>query len=248
MERVSWHEQLGTELYGSDFSFVRFPIRASVREGLLGCTEIITPSLVFSAYLQGIFPWYNEDDPVLWWSPDPRFVLPVQELHTPRSAARFLKNTPYTYTMDKAFVNVITLCANVKRRDQNGTWICSDMIDVYCELFERGIAHSVEAWLGNELAGGFYGVLIGKVFCGESMFTLLPNAGKSAFILFMRAFETCGGKLVDSQVYTENIARYGARNISRAAFLRMESELLPAHLHGDMHIAFKETARKTCRT
>ena len=244
MECIDWHQQLGAELYGNDFSFVRFPVRVDAREGLLGYTEYIDSNIVFSAYLQGVFPWYNKNDPVLWWSPDPRFVLPVKEFHIPRRVTRFLKNTTYTYTIDKAFSDVMKQCACVKRQGQDGTWICSEMIDVYCELHERGIAHSFETWYDGTLAGGFYGILIGRVFFGESMFTLLPNASKSAFVLFMRAFEKCGGALVDSQVYTENIARYGARNVSRAAFLRMERELLPSALHGEMRATFEAAVAK----
>ena len=250
MESVDWRAKLGAERFGSDFEYTHFFIRDSERNGLLGYTESLTPELAFSAYLQGIFPWYDESsgDPVLWWSPDPRFVLPVNEIRFPRSAVKFLKHSPYTYTIDAAFSRVIENCAHVHRAGQDGTWIGERMIDIYCALHERGIAHSVEAWHGNELAGGLYGVLIGKVFCGESMFTLESNAGKSAFMLFAKAFERCGGVLIDSQVYTENIARYGGRNISRTAFLRMESELLPQKLSDDLHTVFGEIAAETVRT
>ena len=247
MESVDWRAKLGAERFGSDFEYTHFFVRDAGRNGLLGCTEELTPHLVFSAYLQGIFPWYDESsgDPVLWWSPDPRFVLPVNEIRFPRSAVKFLKHSPYTYTIDAAFSRVIENCAHVYRAGQDGTWIGNRMIDIYCALHERGIAHSVEAWHGDEFAGGLYGVLIGKVFCGESMFTLESNAGKSAFMLFVKAFEKCGGVLIDSQVYTENIARYGGRNISRSAFLRMESELLPQKLSGDLRKVFTEIAAET---
>ena len=250
MESIDWRKKLGAERFGSDFEYTHFFVRDAGRNGLLGYTETLTPELAFSAYLQGIFPWYDEDsgDPVLWWSPDPRFVLPVNEIRFPRSAVKFLKHSPYTYTIDAAFSRVIENCAHVHRAGQDGTWIGNRIIDIYCALHERGIAHSVEAWHGGELAGGLYGVLIGKVFCGESMFTLQSNAGKSAFMLFAKAFERCGGVLIDSQVYTENIARYGGRNISRAAFLRMESELLPQKLSDDLRTVFGEIAAKTVRT
>ncbi|QNL96717.1 leucyl/phenylalanyl-tRNA--protein transferase [Treponema sp. Marseille-Q4132] len=247
MESVDWRAKLGAERFGSDFEYTHFFVRDAGRNGLLGYTEELTPHLVFSAYLQGIFPWYDESsgDPVLWWSPDPRFVLPVNEIRFPRSAVKFLKHSPYTYTIDAAFFRVIENCAHVYRAGQDGTWIGNRMIDIYCALHERGIAHSIEAWHGDELAGGLYGVLIGKVFCGESMFTRESNAGKSAFMLFVKAFEKCGGVLIDSQVYTENIARYGGRNISRSAFLRMESELLPQKLSGDLRKVFTEIAAET---
>ena len=247
MERVDWREKLGAERFGNGFEYTHFFVRDAGRNGLLGYTESLTPELAFSAYLQGIFPWYDESsgDPVLWWSPDPRFVLPVNEIRFPRSAVKFLKHSPYTYTFDKAFPRVIENCAHMRRAGQDGTWIGARMIDIYCALCEKGIAHSVEAWHGDELAGGLYGVLIGKVFCGESMFTLRSNAGKSAFMLFAKAFERCGGVLIDSQVYTENIARYGGRNISRTVFLRMESELLPQKLSGDLHKVFSDIAAET---
>ena len=140
--------------------------------------------------------------------------------------------------MDKAFPDVMRGCASMERKGQNGTWIGTKMIEVYCELARRGIARSVEAWHDGKLAGGFYGVLIGRVFCGESMFTIESDSAKSAFVLFARAFAACGGKLIDSQVYTDNIARYGAKNISRQAFLRLESELLYTPLTGNLQKQF----------
>ncbi|MFA6855961.1 MAG: leucyl/phenylalanyl-tRNA--protein transferase [Treponema sp.] len=244
MESAEWQKQLGRELFGADFEFAHFPVKDSGRRGLLGYTADITPSLVFSAYLQGIFPWYNEDegDPVLWWCPDPRFVLPVDELHIPHSIDRFLKHTPYTYTMDKAFSDVIKGCASMKRPGQEGTWIGRQMLDVYKNLAARGIAHSVEVWHNGRLAGGLYGILVGQVFCGESMFTVENNSSKSAFVLFSRAFKKCGGRLIDSQVYTDNIARYGAHNISRTAFLHMESQLLAGTLCRNLRETFEESA------
>src|SRR5574344_2693956 len=227
-------EEFGRHCFGDDFHFTRFPDSAESRHGLLGYTDTITPELVFSAYLQGIFPWYNEDegDPILWWCPDPRFVLPADEIHEPKSIHKFLSHTLFTYKMDTAFTDVMTACSEMDRPGQNGTWIGKKMIEVYSELASRGIAHSVEAWHDGKLAGGLYGVLIGNVFCGESMFTIENNSSKSAFILFARAFKKAGGALIDSQVYTANMARYGARNISRDAFLRMESELLGRKLTG----------------
>src|SRR5574344_393567 len=236
MENSDWRAQLGQELWGSDFELARFPVLNGGRKGLLGFTDNITPELVLSAYLQGVFPWYNEDegDPVLWWCPDPRFVLPVEDMHVPESVFRFLKHTPYTYTMDKAFPDVMRGCASMERKGQNGTWIGTKMIEVYCELARRGIARSVEAWHDGKLAGGFYGVLIGRMFCGESMFTAEDNSSKSAFVLFEKAFAERGGMLIDSQAYTANMARYGAHNISRAAFLRLEKSFLMQTLKAEL--------------
>lgn len=202
--------------------------------GLLGFTANITPQMVLSAYLQGVFPWYGEDDPVAWWRAEPRFVLPIDKLHVGERMERTVRTAPFTYKMDSNFRLVMEKCAEQKRAGQCGTWIVDGMIECYCELARRGIAHSVEAWHDGNLAGGFYGVLIGSVFCGESMFTAESNSSKCAFVTFARAFARCGGGLIDSQTYTANMARYGAYNISTAAFMRMEEELLRRPLTGDL--------------
>ena len=177
--------------------------------------------LLYSAYSQGVFPWFNEDqgEPVLWQSPKKRFVIPIRQLHVSKSIEKFLKHNPYTYTIDKAFADVIKNCAAQDRPDQNGTWIGPKMIDAYIKFHKAGYAHSIEAWKDGKLAGGFYGILLGSVFCGESMFTIEPNSSKSAFVLFARAFQKAGGKLIDCQSYTENMERYGARDITRKQYL-----------------------------
>ena len=208
-------------------------------------TDDIPLQLLYSAYMQGMFPWFNEDagEPVVWYCPDPRFCLQKDNFHLPKRLLRFIKHTPYTYTMDKAFCDVIRECRNAKREGQSGTWIGQKMIDAYIALHKEGVAHSVEAWHDKVLVGGFYGVLLGSVFCGESMFTKESESSKSAFALFAQAFFSCGGMLIDSQVYTDNIARYGAMNISRDAFLRLESEFLYKNLAMDIKEAF---ALKVC--
>ncbi|MCR4735025.1 MAG: leucyl/phenylalanyl-tRNA--protein transferase [Treponema sp.] len=184
-------------------------------------TENIPLRLLYSAYNQGVFPWFNEDqgEPVLWQSPKKRFVIPIRQLHVSKSIEKFLKHNPYTYTIDKAFADVIKNCAKQKRPDQIGTWIGPKMIKAYKKFHKAGFAHSIEVWKDGKLAGGFYGVLVGSVFCGESMFTIEPNSSKSAFVLFARAFEKAGGKLIDCQTYTQNMARYGAREITRKQYL-----------------------------
>ena len=184
-------------------------------------TDDIPLRLLYSAYSQGVFPWFNEDqgEPVLWQSPKKRFVIPIRQLHVSKSIEKFLKHNPYTYTIDKAFADVIKNCAAQDRPDQNGTWIGPKMIDAYIKFHKAGYAHSIEAWKDGKLAGGFYGILIGSVFCGESMFTIEPNSSKSAFVLFARAFQKAGGKLIDCQSYTENMERYGARDITRKQYL-----------------------------
>ena len=184
-------------------------------------TESIPLRLLYSAYNQGVFPWFNEDqgEPVLWQSPEKRFVISPGKLHVSKSIEKFLKHNPYTYTIDKAFGDVIKNCAKQKRLDQDGTWIGPKMIDAYIKFHNAGFAHSIEAWKDGKLAGGFYGILLGCVFCGESMFTIEPNSSKSAFVLFARAFQKAGGKLIDCQSYTENMERYGARDITRKQYL-----------------------------
>ena len=165
-----------------------------------------------------------------------RFVLFPEEFHIPKSLQKFIKkNTKlllegdknaFSFSSDCAFEQVITHCSSVDRKDQDGTWINQDIIDAYCDLHELGFAHSYETWQNGKLVGGFYGVEIGKIFFGESMFALVPEASKVAFVRFVKDFEARGGKLIDSQVYTDNLARFGAKNISRQAFLRLESEYL----------------------
>jgi len=233
-------QALYTKLTGLHEKPQVFPLPDDSRRGLIGYTDILSPELVCAAYLQGVFPWFEEDrdEPVLWWSPDPRFVLPAAELHVSTSLERFIRHTPYTYTMDTDFPAVMNGCACVKRAGQHGTWIGRRMFDVYCMLAERGIAHSVEVWHNGMLSGGLYGLLIGTVFFGESMFTVEDNSAKSAFVLFVRSFVQAGGMLIDSQVYTDNLARYGARNISRSAFLRLEHDYLPQELKTPLNISF----------
>lgn len=227
------------------FNPIIFPSPEEADQGIVAVTNTINKDMLYSAYLQGIFPWFNEDEgePVVWWSPNPRFVLFPKEFHLPRRLARFLRHSPYQYTMDKAFRQVITNCATVERPDQNGTWIGPSMIEVYCELFDLGVAHSVEVWRENQLVGGLYGVLVGQVFFGESMFSYEPETSKSAFALFVETFRNCGGQLIDSQVYTSNLARFGAKNISRTAFLRIEKTFLAGKLEKSLNQQFNDLVK-----
>ncbi|MCR5761993.1 MAG: leucyl/phenylalanyl-tRNA--protein transferase [Treponema sp.] len=228
----------------NDGLIIKFPEPHAEYKGICLITKDINVQLLFSAYMQGVFPWFNEDegDPVIWYSPNPRFCMRIENLHVPRSLERFLKHNPYTYTMDTCFLRVMEECRSMKRDGQAGTWIGEKMINAYSEFHHAGYAHSFEVWHEEKLVGGFYGVLIGSVFCGESMFTKMDNSSKSAFVLFARAFAECGGKLIDSQVYTDNIARYGASNISRDAFLRLEAEYLYRPLECDLKERFLEIA------
>ncbi len=211
---------------------------------ICGITEDLNVQLLFSAYMQGVFPWFDESrgEPVVWYSTDPRFCILPEHYHEPESCRKALKKTPYTYTMDRCFKRVMTECASMKREGQDGTWIGPKMIDVYTKLHKAGLAHSVEVWKNGKLCGGFYGVLIGSVFFGESMFTKERDSSKTAFMLFARTFWECGGLLVDSQSYTDNIARYGAENISRDAFLRLEKTALHKPLEKDLKCEFMKKA------
>ncbi len=188
----------------------------------------LSPGMLVSAYTQGIFPWFNEDDPLYWQSPDPRFVILPETFHVPCRLERELRKNRFQIRVDTAFSRVIGHCAAVSRPGQCGTWITDDMIEAYEGLHREGLAHSVEAWSDGELAGGLYGVSLGRVFFGESMFTRASDAAKIAFVTFARHFFTrMGGGMIDSQVYTDNMARFGGSNISRSAYLRKLSSLVP---------------------
>ena len=220
---------------------IDFPPPRERGMGICWVTKEIPLQYLYSAYMQGVFPWFNEDkgEPVIWCSPDPRFCLRMEDLHIPKRLQRFLKHSPYTYTMDACFTRVMEECRDMPRAGQNGSWIGDKMIRAYSAFHDAGFAHSVEAWHDEELVGGFYGVLIGSVFFGESMFTKESDSAKSAFALFAQIFAWCGGRLIDSQSYTDNIARYGAKNISRTAFLRLEQEYLKLPLHRNLYFAFE---------
>lgn len=169
------------------FSMYQFPDPEESISGMVCATDDLSIDLLVSAYLQGIFPWYREDmgEAVVWWSPDPRFVLFPEDLHIPKRLKRFLVHNRYTYTMDVVFDEVVSHCASVARPGQKGTWIGPRMRKVYGELHRAGLAHSIEVWHEGVLVGGFYGVLIGCIFYGESMFSLMSETAKSAFVLFV---------------------------------------------------------------
>ncbi len=216
--------------------YFQFPPPEQSEDGLVAVGGNLSLGMLRSAYMQGIFPWFSEEDPILWWSPDPRFVLFPEELHIPKSLRRVLNQNVFEFAMDNDFESVISACAAARRPGQKGTWIRPDMIEGYVALHKAGFAHSVEAYLDGKLAGGFYGVLIGSVFFGESMFTVVENASKAAFCTFVEAFRKAGGKLIDSQIYTDHVARFGGRNISRAAFLRYEKDYLRGPLLGEVNL------------
>ena len=193
--------------------------------GLLAAGGDLSVARLVEAYGRGIFPWFNENQPILWWSPDPRMVLFPAELKVSRSLARTLRNSRFEVRADTAFRDVIQRC-RLSRRDQAGTWISAPMVEAYCELHRAGIAHSVETWLDAELVGGLYGVALGRAFFGESMFANVTDASKVALVTLVRQLERWGFEMVDCQMNTAHLASFGAREIPRAEFTRRLRELI----------------------
>ncbi|PIE74589.1 MAG: leucyl/phenylalanyl-tRNA--protein transferase [Deltaproteobacteria bacterium] len=187
--------------------------------GLLAVGGDLHPERILLAYRNGIFPWFDRSSPVLWWSPDPRMVLFPENLHISRSLKKVLKKSDFKITLDENFESVITGCAYSRINNGEETWITDDMIDAYVKLHSSGFAHSVEVWKNNELAAGIYGVSIGRVFCGESMFTKVPDGSKTGFVYLVKQLEKWGFFMIDCQVETENLQRFGALNIPRKEFL-----------------------------
>lgn len=174
---------------------------------------------ILEAYAQGIFPWFSQGDPILWWSPDPRMVLFPQELHVSRRMRRVLRSAPFRLTLDRAFDRVILGCSR-PRPDGYGTWITPAIKQAFLHLHGEGYAHSMEVWQGRELAAGIYGLSLGRCFFGESMFTTRPYASRFGFIHLVRWLTTMGFTLIDCQVETEHLRSFGARTITRRDFLR----------------------------
>ncbi len=187
--------------------------------GVIAVGGDLAPHRLLRGYAAGIFPWYSEGQPILWHSPDPRFILEPGDLHVGRTLRNRMNRRPYRLTLDTAFEAVIAACSKVPRPGQEGTWITREMVDGYVGLYERGYAHSVEAWDDGKLVGGLYGVSLGGVFFGESMFALSPDASKIAFVALVRQLIRWGFDLLDSQVYTEHVERFGATEIPRKAYL-----------------------------
>ena len=199
---------------------VVFPDPAEAEpDGLLAMGGTLSPESLLTAYSLGIFPWYSKGEPILWWSLNPRCVLFPEDFHLPRSLQKTLKNNPFTLTFDTAFSRVIGACAK-PRGSSVETWLVPEMISAYTTLHKLGFAHSVEAWQDGELVGGAYGLALGKIFCGESMFYLVPNASKVAFAHLANALWSAGFQLIDCQQKTDNLVRFGARCIERAEFMQ----------------------------
>ena len=191
--------------------------------GLLCAGGDLSPERLVDAYSHGIFPWFSDGDPILWWSPDPRMVLYPDELRVSRSLRKTVAKGAYETRYDTAFREVMQACA-APRDGQGGTWIVPEMVDAYTRLHERGLAHSVESWLDGELAGGLYGVALGKVFFGESMFTRAPDASKVALVQLVERLKAGGYRVIDCQQATAHLRSLGAREIPRKAFAQLVRE------------------------
>lgn len=199
-------------------------------QGLLAFGGDLSPPRMLSAYQQGIFPWFSPQDPILWWSPDPRAVLFPQQFHLSRSMARFHRRSPFQLTLDQDFAGVIQGCAQQR---QDGTWITEEVITAWLRLFRLGHAHSVEVWQEDCLVGGLYGLSLGRLFCAESMFSRQENASKTALMMFCRHFHAFGGQLIDCQILNPHTASLGATEICRQDYLtRMQTLITQPLLAG----------------
>ena len=195
-------------------------------DGLLAIGGDLRPERILNAYEMGIFPWYNEGEEILWWSPDPRSVLYPSELKVSKSMRQVLRKEEFEFRVDHDFQAVIEACRSTPREGQDGTWITTEMKKAYSSLHEAGIAHSAEVYLDDSLVGGLYGLLIGKVFFGESMFSHQSNASKYAFIKWVEILKEKGVELIDCQIESEHLNSLGAKNVPRARFLKELKELI----------------------
>ncbi|MDR0669075.1 MAG: leucyl/phenylalanyl-tRNA--protein transferase [Treponema sp.] len=212
--------------YIDEHSRYKFPDPAASKGDIVAVGGNLSPGMLLSAYEQGIFPWYNPEDPILWQSPDPRFIIFPDWLHISDSMRKVLRRGTFTVTFNRDFSGVIEGCAAAERPGQEGTWIGDDIIAAYTELHRLGWAHSVESWMDGELAGGCYGVRLGNAFFGESMFARRDNASKAAFLSLARYLFDSGVRFIDCQIPTEHLRSLGGREISRVDFLSLLRETL----------------------
>ena len=195
------------------------PVDQASREGILAIGGDLSSERLMLAYKSGIFPWFNDAEPIIWWSPDPRMVLFPDELKVSKSMKKIIDKKIFKITCNQNFKAVIENCQKTERNGQTDTWITNDMIAAYCNLNQIGKAQSVEVWQNDELVGGLYGIDLGNVFCGESMFSKVPNASKIAFVFLVEYLKTNNYKLLDCQVYNDHLSSLGCREISRNAFM-----------------------------
>jgi leucyl/phenylalanyl-tRNA--protein transferase len=192
------------------------------KDGIVAWGGDLNPSRLIEAYKNGIFPWYNENDPVIWWSPNPRLIMELNDFKVSRSLKKSIKKFDYKFNTN--FKEVILNCASIKRKDQNGTWINKDIVEAYCTLHDMGYAHSVESYYNDKLVGGLYGVVVGNVFCGESMFSHINDASKSAYAILVAHLKKWGYDFIDCQVPTKHLKSLGAKEIEREDFLNKLSK------------------------
>ncbi|MGV7107259.1 leucyl/phenylalanyl-tRNA--protein transferase [Flavobacterium sp. U410] len=195
------------------------PVNEASIEGIVAVGGDLSPERLILAYQSGIFPWFDEEDPILWWSPPERMVLFFEDLKISKSMRNVLNQNKFKVTFNTAFREVITNCKKIVRKDQPGTWITDEMLEAYCKLNELGMAKSVEVWQNDELVGGLYGVDLGHVFCGESMFAKVSNASKVAFIHLAKQLERANYRILDCQVYNDHLASLGCVEIEREDFM-----------------------------
>ena len=205
------------------------PVESADNSGFLAIGGDLSTERLLLAYRSGIFPWYNEEDPICWWSPDPRFVLFPAELKISKSMSQVIKKEHFQFTINQSFSEVIANCKNVYREGQPGTWISDEMKVAYINLHQLGYGHSAEAWLNGKLVGGLYGIRLGRIFFGESMFSLQSNASKFAFINYVQLLQKENVQLIDCQLHTPHLESLGARMIERAAFKEYLELLIPDH-------------------
>ncbi len=208
---------------------IEFPNTALAMEepnGLLAVGGDLSQKRLLAAYSKGIFPWYSDGQPILWWSPSPRMILIPQEIHIGRSNKKLFKNSDLLVTVDTAFEQVMIACADIPRTGQDGTWITDEMLDAYSELHSAGHAHSIEVWDQDNLVGGLYGIALGKAFFGESMFSLQSGASKLGFMTLVKNLVIWNYSVIDCQVYTDYLATFGAKNVARETFENILSDAI----------------------
>lgn len=191
--------------------------------GLIAYGGDLSVNRILYAYHRGIFPWYNEDDPILWWSPNPRLILEIDEFKVSKSLQKTIKKEIFEIRFDTNFKEVMRECSTINRGHNDGTWIHKELIDAYCKLHERGDAHSFEAYYNNELVGGGYGITVGNIFCGESMFAKKNDASKVAFCYLIQRLKENGFSVVDCKIPSAHLVSLGAKEISRDRFLKLVS-------------------------
>jgi leucyl/phenylalanyl-tRNA--protein transferase len=197
------------------------PVSQANSDGILAIGGDLSPERLLLAYKSGIFPWFEQGEPIFWWSPNPRMVLFLNELVVSKSMRNILNRNIFKVTFNQNFREVISNCQKIKRDGQNGTWITNDMIEAYCKLNELGVAKSVEVWQNDKLVGGLYGIDLGHIFCGESMFSKVSNASKVAFIALANQLKNENYKVLDCQVYNEHLESLGCREIEREEFIKI---------------------------